>query len=108
MPTRSARKKIARIQKRHGPNIDKSWEDLLDRHRSNKPSTRRLRRKRILFIAHALAKAGMVIRPEEFTPDHTAFLLAAWHRRGLSKNTVDALKSTICWIGHIYDRQLVP
>ena len=74
MPTRSALKKIARIQKRHGPNIDKSWEDLLDRHRSNKPSTRKIRRQLVLLVARTLAKAGMVIRPDEFTPRPYRFL----------------------------------
>ena len=108
MPTRSALKKITRIQKRHGPNIDKSWTDFLNRHRSNKPITRRLRQKRVLFIARTLARAGTVIRPEEFTPDHAAFLIAGWRRRSLSKNTVDALTSTIRWIGRIQSKKLVP
>ena len=108
MPTRNALKKIARIQKRHGPHINKSWENLLDRHRSNKPSTRHLRRKRTLLIVHTLAKAGRVIRPEEFTPDHTAFLMGTWHRQHLSQATVDALTSTIRWIGRIQGKKLVP
>ena len=107
MPTRSVRKKIARIQKRHGLHIDKSWEDLLDRHRSNKPSTRKIRRQLVLLIARTLAKAGIVIRPDEFTPDHTALLLAAW-RSKVKQKTINDRLSAIRWIGRIYDRQLVP
>ena len=107
MPTRSARKKIARIQKRHGLHIDKSWEDLLDRHRSNKPSTRKIRRRHVLLIARTLAKAGMVIRLDEFTPDHTAFLKTLWQLKVRQKTINDRL-SAIRWIGRIYDRQLVP
>ena len=106
MPTRSALKKIARIQKQHGPNIDKSWEDFLDRHRSNKPSTRLIRRRHVLLIVRTLADAGMVIRPQEFTPDHTAFLKTFWHPK-LAKKTIDDRLSTIRWIGRLLHKELV-
>ena len=77
MPTRSALKKIARIQKRHGLHIDKSWEDLLDRHRSNKPSTRRTPKTRPSYRPNP-GQSRHGHSTGRVHPDHTAFLKTLW------------------------------
>ena len=108
MPTRSTRKRIARIQKRFGPNIVNAWERFLHRHRTNDPSTRRTRRKYASVIRRTLKENGYVVRPEDLNAEHAACVMRASQGRGLSPGSVRNIRSTLNWIGGILDCDLFP
>lgn len=106
MPTRSALKKVARIQKAYGPHIVKAWEDFLHRHRTNDPRTRRTRRKCALVILKTLKEHGYTVRPEDLNAEHAHCVMRASQERGLSLGTLRNIRNTLNWVGGVLDRAL--
>ena len=106
MVTRRRQKASRRSTRADGPHVDNAWEDFLARHRTSEPSTRRTRRRYCLVIKETLRRQGIAARPESLTAAHARRVLAVSSARGLNRQTLHNLRSTLNWIGRVIGRPL--